>query len=373
MTILSRRRMIEACSLLGLAASTRAAAATGTAPLARLSLNENPFGPAPGVRRVLDAAPGDINRYGDEAAADRLVARIAALEGIDGRQIVMGEMLEVLGLFMAAQAPVGGRFVYSVPGYTAMVDAARPLGGEPVGVPLDAGLANDLDALDHAVRAGAKALYLINPHNPTGTASDRAAFDAFLARVSQRVLVVVDEAYLEYDNMALSAARLTRDGHNVAVFRTLDKIYGLAGLPVGYLLAPRPLAAALQAAGFGDPHELGRLQIAVAGAALADQGWVRQVRNRVVAGRLRLTAELERLGLEHSRSVANFVFFRSPVPAETLRHDLLLRGIIVARPFPPLDQWIRISVGTEEEVTHTISALRDSLTPVGERLGRGSG
>ena len=369
MTILPRRRMIEGMiggwGLLGLAASARAAAATGTTPPARLSLNENPFGPAPGVRRVIEAASGDINRYGDGSAADRLVAQIAGLEGIDGRQVVMGEMLEVLGLFLAAQAPVGGRFVYSVPGYTALVDAARPLGGEPVGVPLDAQMANDLDALDHAVQAGTKALYLINPHNPTGTASDRAAFDAFLARVSQRVLVVVDEAYLEYDDMALSAARLTRDGHNVAVFRTLDKIYGLAGLPIGYLLAPRPLAAALQAAGFGDPHALGRLQIAAAGAALADQGWVRQVRRRIVAGRTRLTAELERLGLEHSHSAADFVFFRSPVPAETLRHDLLRRGIVVARPFPPLDQWIRISVGTEGDVTHTISALRDSLRSSG--------
>lgn len=368
MTMLSRRRVIEGVigtwSLLGLAASTRAAAATGGTPLARLSLNENSFGPAPGVRRALETASSEINRYGDRSDADRLVAQIARLEGIDGRQIVMGEMLEVLGLFLAAQTPVGGRFVYSVPGYTALVDAARPLGGEPVGVPLDAGLANDLDALDHAMQADTKVLYLINPHNPSGTASDRATFDAFLIRVSKRTLVVVDEAYLEYDDMALSAARLTRDGHNVAVFRTLDKIYGLAGLPVGYLLAPRPLAAALQAAGFGDPHGLGRLQIAVAGAALADQGWIRQVRSHVVSGRARLTAELEHLGLEHSRSVADFVFFRSPIPAETLRHDLLRRSIAVARPFPPLDQWIRISVGTEEEVTHTISAVRDSLKPL---------
>ena len=358
---LSRRRMIEAGGLLGLLAATRPTAACGAAPPARLSLNENPYGPAPGVRRVLATASGEVNRYGDDTAADRLVAQIASLEGIDGRQIVMGEMLEILGLFLAAQAPTGGRFVYSVPGYTALVDAARPLGGIPVGVPLDAGLANDLDALDRAVQPGTKALYLINPHNPSGTASDRAAFDASLARVSQRTLVVVDEAYLEYDEMALTAARLTRAGHNVAVFRTLDKIYGLAGLPIGYLLAPRALAAALQAAGFGDAHELGRLQIAAAGAALADQGWVRQVRSHIVAGRARLTATLDQLGLQHTRSVADFVFFRSPVPADRLRHDLLQHGVAVARPFPPLDQWVRISVGTEAEVTHTISALRQSL------------
>ena len=362
-TLLSRRHVIEACGLLGLAALSQTANAAGIAPPARLSLNENPYGPAPGVRRAITAALAQANRYGDETAADRLVARIAALEGIDKSQIVLGGMLEVLGLFLAARAPSGGRFVYSVPGYTALVDAARPLGGEPVGVPLDAGLGNDLDALDRAVGAGTKALYLINPHNPSGTVSDRVAFDAFLARVAQRTLVVVDEAYLEYDDMARSAARLTRDGHDVAVFRTLDKIHGLAGLPIGYLLAPRPLAVALRSAGFGDPHGLGRLQIAAAGAALADQGWVRQVRSRIAAGRERLTAALDQLGLEHSRSVADFVFFRSPLPAEELRRNLLDRGIVVARPFPPLDGWIRISIGNEAEVTHTIAALRGSLRP----------
>ncbi len=361
MTMLSRRRMIEAAGLLGLAAVRHPAAATGAPPPARLSLNENPYGPAPGVRRVLETSLGQVNRYGDEAAANRLVARVAGLEGIDAAQVVMGDLLEVLGLFLAAQAPTGGRFVYSMPGYTALVDAARPLGGQPVGVPLNAALGNDLDALDRAVVPGTKALYLINPHNPTGTASDRAAFDSFLARVSRRTLVVVDEAYLEYDDMVLSAARLIRAGHDIAVFRTLDKIYGLAGLPIGYLLAPRPLAAALRTAGFGDPHGLGRLQIAAADAALADQGWIGQVRARIAAGRVRLTAALDQLGLEHSRSVADFVFFRSPVPAAMLRQDLLRQGIVVARPFPPLDQWIRISIGTEAEVTQTISTLRESL------------
>ena len=362
MTDLSRRRALAAGGLLGLAAVPNAAAAAPGVPSpVRVSLNENPFGPAPGVRRALEQALPQAGRYGDAGAADRLLDRIAALEGVDRQQIVMGGMLEVLGLFLAAQAPAGGRFVYSVPGYTALVDAARPLGGVPVGVPLDAALNNDLPALERAAAAGAKAVYLINPHNPSGTASDRAAFDGALARLSQRALVVVDEAYLEYADMGLSAARLTRAGHDVAVFRTLDKIYGLAGLPVGYLLAPRPLAAALQAAGFGDPHELGRLQIAAADAALADQGWVREVRTRIVAGRERLTAALDRLGLQHSRSVANFVFFRSPGPADALRQALLQRGIVVARPFPPLDQWVRISVGTETEVSRTLSALQDSL------------
>ncbi len=144
MTDLSRRRVIAAGSLLGPAVLSQAAmvhaatasAASEAAPPALLSLNENPFGPAPGVRRALGEALPQVGRYGTPDAADRLVAQVAALEAIDPAQIVMGEILEVLGLFLAAEAPAGGRFVYSVPGYTALVDAARPLGGVPVGVPL---------------------------------------------------------------------------------------------------------------------------------------------------------------------------------------------------------------------------------------------
>ncbi len=351
---LPRRSLLGGGALFGLAATLSRAAA---APSARLSLNENPYGPAPSVRAVLENQLGDLSRYGDSSAADALVAEISRLESVPTDQIVLGEILTVLGLFLAAQAPAGGRFVYSVPGYTALVDAARPLGGEVIGVPLDPrSLGNDLPALERAA-AGAKVLYLINPHNPTGTVSDPAAFEAFLRRVSRRTLVVVDEAYLEYATGAATVAPLVAEGLNVAVFRTLDKIYGLAALPVGYLLAPKQLATSLRAAGFGDAHELGRLEIAAARAALADQGRVAEIRRRIAAGRATLTTALDRLRLEHTRSQADFIFFRSPLPADAAREALARHGIIVARAFPPLDPWIRISVGTEDEVRNTVAAL----------------
>ena len=362
MTSLSRRGLVAA-SLAG-GSVGRALANPGQATVAapvRVSLNENPFGPSPATRRALAAQLERVDRYGDESQSDALLTRIAAQEGVAREQIVVGEILETLGLFLAARPPAGGRFIYSLPGYTALIDAARPLGGVGVGVPLDAGLANDLPALSRAMTSDTRALYLVNPHNPSGTMNDRVAFDAFLREAAQRALVIVDEAYLEYDDMARSAVRFTRAGLDVAVFRTLDKIHGLAGLPIGYILAPLPLARALRAAGFGDPHGLGRLALAVANAALADTAWVSQVRRRTLAGRARLTEALDALHLQHSQSLANFVFFRSPVAADTLRHALAQRGILVARAFPPLTEWIRISVGTEAEVGRTIAALRSSL------------
>ncbi len=356
MNKLDRRSLLGAATLLGAASIARG---TQAAPqvAARLSLNENPFGPAPSVLAALRDGLAQVNRYGAEASADTLLGCIETLERIPRAQIVPGEILDALGLFLAAGPPAGGRFVLSSPGFTELADAGRPVGALRVDVPLDAALRNDLPALRRAVASGARAVYVVNPHNPSGTVNEPDAFDAFIRDVSAQSLVIVDEAYLEYDDIARSAVRFTREGRNVAVFRTLDKIYGLAGLPIGYVLAPTPLAEALRRGGLGDPHALGGLAIAAATAALSDQAWVARVRARTVAGRARLTAALDRLHLQHSQSVANFVFFRAPADAARKREGLAQHGIIVARPFPPLDDWIRVTVGTEDEVTRTIAAL----------------
>src|SRR5690606_11337130 len=140
---------------------------------------------------------------------------------------------------------------------------------------------------------------------------------AFIQAAARRTLVVVDEAYLEYDDLTgRSAVRHVRGGGYVLVFRTLAKIYGLAGLSIGYALAPQPLAGALRQAGIGSPHSLSRLALVAAAAALRDQGHVRSVRERNLVERDRLSAVLNRLGLEQTDSRANFVFFKSPKHAE---------------------------------------------------------
>lgn len=356
---LTRRHLLAA----GATATFATPVGRALAKPARLSLNENPFGPSPKVLAALRSQLPLVGRYGDDAPVQALLDRIAAMENLPREQIVLGEILGPLGVFLAARPPAGGRFVLSVPGYPLVADAAAPEGGVAIGVPLNAKFGNDLPGLSRAVIGDTRAVYLVNPHNPSGTTNDAAEFDAFIRDVARRTLVIVDEAYIEYDDIAHSAVRYTREGLNVAVFRTLDKIYGLAGLPIGYVLAPKSLADSMHKAGFGDPHELGRLAVTAASAALADQDWVADVRRRVIDGRQRLTAALDRLHLEHSDSKANFVFFRSPLPVARARTALAGHGIEVARPFPPLDAWIRISVGTESEVERTIAALNAVYRP----------
>ena len=345
----------------GAAALTAAACATNGSPagIERLSLNENSFGPSPRVIEAIRANLDQLERYVEAPEVNRLIEAIALLERVSPEQIVLGEVLEPLGAHLAARSR-GGEFIYSAPGYTALIDAGAPFGSAGRAVPLNAALENDLPALAAAVGAATLAVSLVNPHNPSGTVNDADAFDRFIEQTSTRTLVIVDEAYLEYDDFARrSAIRFARANANVLVFRTLAKVYGLAGISLGYAVAPTALARELRAAGLGAPHSLNRLALVAAEAALGDQAHVRSVVTRVRSNRAALHSALDALGLRHSDSRANFVFFQSPTDAAAARSALQARGIIPGRAFPPLDQWIRITVGNETETRSTIAALRE--------------
>jgi histidinol-phosphate aminotransferase len=205
----------------------------------RLSLNENPFGPSPLAVAAIQAQLGEVCRYPDEGIGN-LMQAIVVRENVSADQIVLGEILGALGLHLATSGPAGKEFVYSEPGYTALVDAVAPAGGVAIGVPLDEHLENDLSGIAAKVGPRTRAIYLVNPHNPTGTVTDARAFTAFVQEMSERTTVIVDEAYLEFepDFAQRTVAALTRAGRNVVVFRTFGKIYGLAGLSIGYAIAP---------------------------------------------------------------------------------------------------------------------------------------
>ncbi|MEJ0024489.1 MAG: histidinol-phosphate transaminase [Rhizomicrobium sp.] len=329
---------------------------------ARLSLNENPFGPSPLARRAILEQLDQADRYvGGEARA--LEEQIAAVEGVSADQIVLGEILDALGLQLALDGGPGGEFVYSEPGYTALVDAVAPGGGVVVGVPLNDRLENDLPAIAAHITARTRGVYLVNPHNPSGTVSETAPFEAFLRAAAAKTTVIVDEAYLEFepDFADRTAVALTREGANVVVFRTFAKVYGLAGLSIGYAVAPKPLAASLKAKGLGAPHELNRLALAAASASLRDSGYVPAVRAKVIAERQEWNALLDGLGIRRSDSRGNFVFFETGRPHEPFAAALLAEGIEIARAFPPLDRWARISIGLPDENARARAAVRKLL------------
>jgi histidinol-phosphate aminotransferase len=347
---ITRRHWLEAGGLAFAASLAPATARTQPVGRARLSLNENPFGPSPLAIHAIRDQTDRLCRYvGDDAAL--LTNRIAANEDISSDKIVLGEILDVLGLQLALDGGAGSEFIYSEPGYTALVDAVAPGGGVVVGVPLDRRLQNDLSAIASKINARTRAIYIVNPHNPSGTVTETSHFKAFLTEVSRRATVIVDEAYLEFepDFADRSAIDLVRAGKNVVVFRTFAKIYGLAGLSMGYAVAPTELAGSLKRKGVGEPHTLNRLAIAAAGASLRDAGFVTRTRAKVIEERDKWNALFDRRHINHADSRGNFVFFETGRPHDVFAAALLSHGIEIARGFPPLDQWARISIGLPEE------------------------
>jgi histidinol-phosphate aminotransferase len=336
-----------------------AAPATTETIRARLSLNENPFGCSPAATEEIRNNLAGLSRY-TERDAERLTAQIAAKEGVSPQQVVLGEVLTALGTQLSVTGGPGGEFIYSIPGFTDLVEAAEQTGGTAVGIPLNEHLENDLHAIAGRTNSRTRAVYLVNPHNPSGTVSEVSALKTFVTDLAKRAPVIVDEAYLEFTDSfaARTVTPLVRAGHNVVVFRTFDKAYGLAALQFGYALAPAALANTLRERGVGASHGLNRLAVVAAAAALRDTHFIDETRRKTAAERTRWHSALDELGLRRSNSQGNFVFFHAARPHDEIARAFLADGIQIGRSFPPLDQWIRISIGLPEENTLAIATLR---------------
>jgi histidinol-phosphate aminotransferase len=339
---------------------TSAAADNG---LVHLSLNENPFGPAPSVVAALEGEFARLCRYTGEGFSD-LLGAIAAKEGISEEQIILGEILEPLGTYLSLQGGQGGEFIYSDPGYTALIDAAAAVGGRGVPVPLNLAMQNDLPAIAAKINQKTRAVFLVNPHNPTGTVNDAEELKRFALAIADRTLVIVDEAYLEFaDSFAQrSLAPLVSAGKNVIVFRTFAKVYGLAGLDIGYGLVPKTIAKALEKHGLNNPHLFNRLAVAAAAASIRDASYVARVTIQVARERDLWFRLLRELKVSRTASVGNFVFFETGIPHVDFSAALLKEGIDIGRAFPPYDRWARISIGLPEENALARAAVRRILS-----------
>ncbi|MDW5264668.1 MULTISPECIES: histidinol-phosphate transaminase [Acidobacteriaceae] len=368
---LTRRSLLKTSSfVLGATlmplSATAAPADLNPQRLIRLNLNENAFGPSSNVEIAIQREFSRLARYADANAAQAFAELIAAYKRIPVEQIVLGEILGALGLYLGSQGGPGGEFIYSTPGYLAHVDAASHVGGIGVPVPLDVKYENDLPGLAAKINSRTRALYLINPHNPTGTVSADRPFKHFLREASQHVPVIVDEAYLEYtaEFEIRSAVSLVREGVDVLVFRTFDKIHGLAGLPIGYTLAPRRLADTLRKQGAGDAESLGRMNIAAASAALADTAHVARTRTITSSERTKWISALDELKLAHTDSHANFIFFDAGRPQAELAAAFRARNVDIGRTFSPSLTWARITVGLPEENRIAQQQLREVLRDI---------
>jgi histidinol-phosphate aminotransferase len=265
-----------------------------------------------------------------------------------------GEILETLGVHygLAKQVVVRGD-----PGYLQLSAAAKAVGGREVAVPLNARLEHDLDAMAAAVGPDTGCVYLANPNNPTGTVVPSAQIRDFVRKVGPKTLVVVDEAYLDIadDYAGRTVIDLVRKGENVIVLRTFSKIYGLAGIRVGYGIGAPKLISLLRSYGGGSLSYLG---VMAALASLKDPDYVATARAKIVGERAQLLTAMKEVGLRYAEPQGNFVFFQTGRPYPEVAAKFRAAEVAIARPFPPLTDWVRISIGLPEENALARATLR---------------
>jgi histidinol-phosphate aminotransferase len=328
--------------------------------LVQLSLNENAFGPSPRALAAMQEHLGEVGRY-PFALAPALVRTLAEKEGVTPEHILLGagsgELLEAVGMHLGRE---GGEVVSAVPGYFQLVGAMQRVGARSTAVPLNGRLEHDLDAMAAAVGPETRCVYVCNPNNPTGTLVPPAALRAFVIAMARRTYVFVDEAYLECaaDFAAHTLVALVREGHNVTVARTFSKIHGLAGQRIGYTVMAPELAQAVRPLMTGSANLLG---VVAAQASLADPAYIESLRVRIKAGRDALMALLDELGCRYAMPQGSFLFFQTGRPIAEFQAAMRAEGVLVARAFPPLLDWCRLTIGTEAEMLVAHAALRKVL------------
>jgi histidinol-phosphate aminotransferase len=356
------RRQALALALGAALASPRAKAlaipAAGGAPaLLPLNYNENPLGPGPKAREAMIASLGDGWRYADGDPLQRLIAAIAAHEKVAPERIAVGsgsgELLHILALGWASR----GSVTCAWPTFGQLMGFAEAVGATVRRVPLDAGLRHDAAAIDAATPTGTSLVYLCNPNNPTGTVLPAAELRELCLTLAARTLVVVDEAYMDFIEPGATGSMvdLARGGADVVVLRTFSKLHGLAGLRVGYAIGRPDTIERMRSLELVSPNMPG---VVAATASLGDRDFIARSRDSVMADRRRVSAVCRELGMECSDSHGNFVFVRTGMPATEFRDRMRGLGIEVGRPFPPLTDWSRISLGKPADNAALIVALR---------------
>ena len=351
-------------------APARSPSPSASPGLARLVGNENPYGPSDSARRAAIESLATAWQYpmGKEQPLKKL---IAAREGLTPEHVMIadgsGEILRIAGLVFGrgdgqgdgqGGGQGGGEVVAARPTFTFLQDYARELGATVTEVPLDDQMRHDLKGLAAAVTNRTRLLYVCNPNNPTGTLIPGPELRPFVQAMASRTTVLVDEAYLDLweDWPQHTATDRVRAGEPVIVTRTFSKLHGMAGLRVGYALAPPELIQRLEK---DRMTLLGCVGVAAATASYQDLEFQAFSRARLQEGLGITTTALRELNLRHvENGRGNFVFFDTGGPLPDFSAAMRRAGYMVGRPFAPYSTWCRVSMGTVEQMRGFADALR---------------
>lgn len=329
---------------------------------AKLNANENPYGPSPmALEAFKNAAPGG-NRYAWKELF-QLMDKIANFEGVNSKNIMMGpgssDLLEKTAMVFFMN---GGNVVSADPAYMSLIQVAKSVGATWKPVPLKDDWSHDLKAMEEAIDDETKLVYICNPNNPTGTITEHEELVDFCSRVSERVPVFVDEAYLWFleDGAKKSMVSLINEGKDVIIARTFSKIHGMAGLRVGYIVAQEETLGRLQKITRGGMG-ISLPSVYAAMAAMDDAEFIEKSRTLNTACREYVYQSLDQMGFEYVPSYTSFLIFPIEMEGKEFLGKMTEQKVGV-RAFEFMDKkWCRVSMGTMEEMKLFTAAISKVL------------
>ena len=327
--------------------------------IVKLASNENPLGMSPKAKQAVADAINGIERYPDSFG---LTHALAERCGVNFAQIVLGNGSNDI-LELAARAFLGPNrsAVFSAYAFAVYPLATMATGAECIVAPATANYGHDLAAMKAAIRPDTKIVWLANPNNPTGTFLPYGDIEDFIASISPEILVVLDEAYNEYLPLSdrFDTLAWVRQFPNVLITRTFSKIYGLAGLRIGYGVGSQAVVDLLNRV--RQPFNVNNLALAAAAAALEDQDFLSESFELNQRGMAQILGGLKRLELESLPSYGNFITFKV-ADAAGVNRRLLKQGVIV-RPLAGynMPDYLRVTIGREHENTRFLEALEKAI------------
>ncbi len=325
-----------------------------------LNANENPYGPSAKVREVLSSSFDLACRYPFRTLSG-VVQLIAEKEGVSKDHIVVTggstEGLKACGLLFGGP---GTEIIAADPTFQALLRYAENLNTKVHRIPLNERLEHDLEAISNKINDKTSLIFICNPNNPSGTLLPADAMRDFCLSHEQDAVIFSDEAYYDFitEPDYPSMVDLVKKGRNIIVSRTFSKVYGLAGMRIGYLVARPDIASKLKKVVMANTNILA---LEAAKAALADDEFYQFSIVKNYQAKTMIYKTMEELNLPYIASHTNFVFFKSGMSVHELIPAMKQKGVLIGRPFPPLTNWARISTGTEKEMEMFSKALKNVI------------
>jgi len=332
---------------------------SGAAHPLLLNFNENPYGPTPKALEALAACGHAAARYPD-AAHNAVRDALAELHGVKPENVVLGcGSTEILRAADSAFLAPGETVVVAETTFEAVLRYARATRATPVQVPMTADHRHDLPKMAAACTSKTGLVYICNPNNPTGTIVTRDELADFIPHVPSTALILVDEAYFHFAEHPGygSVIELTGRYPNVVVARTFSKIYGMAGMRLGYAVGSKENIAAMEAQILRDNCNAAVLPAAL--ASIADKDYVASSRARINSTRRWLAEQLANDGRPFIPSEANFMMLDMGTDVAPIIERFKARNILVGRRFPSMKNYLRVTIGTQEETEAFLAALRE--------------